>query len=32
MKDPTVPVRFFKNPGLLCLQVTEINFSKSTGA
>lgn len=30
MKDPRAPVRFLKTLGLLCLQVTEINFSNSS--
>lgn len=32
MKDPRALVRFLKNLGLFCLQVTGINFSTSTGA
>lgn len=31
MKGHRGPVRFFKNLGRLCLQLTEINFSNSTG-
>lgn len=30
MKDLRAPVRFLKTLGLLCLQVTEINFSNSS--